>query len=409
MNSSEMQPPPPAVIQQHQPPPPPEEKTLKEVAKTPAPLPPKKETTEEVKMPSRPSSEEKTVVEEEKLKEPSQAPPPTLKETTTEEVKEPTFVKLPLKTQTFLLHEYSWTGLGNKFTDMMFSIQYARQNNLNYAFNPASFVANPRDADHIWMAELLEKRFTGPTTRQNRLHRIEDFTRPPPVLTDEERALTDGFLVDTGTACDRKDCFQIESSNWTAGLFTNNPELQDLLGVTTENRQRRVAIHLRFGDRFLFMTPQECLQVVKGLEKKYPPPPAPKKWWSWLSSSPSLVDQVDFVYHIPTEDERYEYTDDRQDIAKRQQLLDEMKAVFPRARFHDFRTLQKTVRFLAESEFLITSGSSLSYMAGYFCAGCHVVFTSPKEWRSKGLLMTKENYKQSLYYMEGWDPDFEFF
>ncbi|KAG0046968.1 hypothetical protein BGZ83_007877 [Gryganskiella cystojenkinii] len=318
----------------------------------------------------------------------------------------PQTTTLPLLPQASVMHEFSYSGLGNKFIDLMFSLQYARQNNLTYSFNKIAFVANPRDADHNWIADLIAARYNVPRALDHRLYRIGDLSKPPPQLSDTERSFYDGYFIDQGTSCGVGNCFMIEGSAYAAGLFTNNTELQDLLGVTAANRKRRVAIHLRFGDWVQFWGADHYLTIIQGLQAKY------LASESELSPSPlSLLDHVHFVYHFPTEENQYEYgySNIPTRIAEWQAVLDGFKTVFPAAHFSDFKTLQQAVRFMAESEFLITSGSSLSYMAGYFCAGCHVVFTTPKEWVSTKLKMTKENYKRNLYYQEGWDPDFEFY
>ncbi|KAG0051086.1 hypothetical protein BGZ83_004118 [Gryganskiella cystojenkinii] len=298
------------------------------------------------------------------------------------------------------MHEFTWSGLGNKFLDLLFSLQYARQNNLTYSFNKVGFVANPRDADHTWLADLIANRFEDTRVISHQMYRLTDFTRPPPPLTPAEKALNDGYFMDGATTCAGDDCFMLEAAAWAGGLFTHNAELRNLLGVTAETRKRRVAIHIRFGDEIHVLKPEQYLKIIKGLEGKY---------LQHDAKSPSLVDQVNFVYHVPTEENRYEYSDSPQGLAKYQDALDGLKAAFPTAQFQDFKTLQRTIRFMAESEFLITSGSSLSYMAGYFCDGCHVVFVTPKEWVRVGVKMTEQNYRKSPYYINGWDPDFEFF
>ncbi|KAF9276924.1 hypothetical protein BGZ74_003503, partial [Mortierella antarctica] len=291
------------------------------------------------------------------------------------------------------MHEFTWSGLGNKFIDLLFSIQYARQHGLTYSFNRIGFIANPRDADHTWIADLIAERFPETKIMDHRFYHLNDFTSPPPAMMASERALNDGFFMDGATGCGGKNCFMIEAADFASGLLTNNPELRDLFGVTPETRQRRVAIHIRLGDEMHLLEAEKYVKIVKGLEAKYIK--------GRDKSTPSLMDRVHFVYHIPSEENRYEYTENPQGIAKWQEALDGLKAAFPTAEFHDFKTLQRSVRFMAESEFLITSGSSLSYMAGYFCAGCHVVFATPKEWTHIGMKMTKDNYKQNLYYMDG--------
>ncbi|KAF9958609.1 hypothetical protein BGZ72_000107 [Mortierella alpina] len=325
------------------------------------------------------------------------------------EPEKPTGATLPFRTQKILMHEFSYSGLGNKFIDLMFSLQYARQNNLTYAFNRMGFIANPRDADHTWLADLLVERFDHTRLIDHRLYYISDFTQPPPALTDEYKVLEDGYFIDISTSCGGKNCFMPEGARYAAGLFTRNDDLQDLLGVTAETRKRRLAIHLRFGDRIHYLEAGQYLKIFQGLQKKYLANKKGQKGNNNNNKAPMTLADIHFVYHIPTLENRYEYTKNPAYLAKYQGPLNALKAAFPLAKFHDFNTLESTVRFLAESEFMVTSGSSLSYMAAYFCAGCHVVFTSPKEWVGNGLSMTQDNYTTSLYYKDGWEPDFMFY
>ncbi|KAF9576594.1 hypothetical protein EC968_006941 [Mortierella alpina] len=310
-------------------------------------------------------------------------------------------VTLPFQNQTLLVHEFTYSGLGNKFMDLMFSLQFARQNNLTYGFNHVGFVANPRDADHTWLADLIATRLNKTKTLQHRLVYVGDFAKPPQTLTDREKAMNDGYYVDGGTTCGGPDCFLPAGAWYAAGLLTKNADLQDLLGVTPQNRQRRVAIHIRLGDMIVHLNAGQIRQIVEGLEKKYITTTA--------QDGTPLVDNIHFVYHIPSEENRYEYTQNPYNLGLFDAPLKELREAFPKAEFHDFKTLERTVRFLAESEFLVTSGSSLSYMAAYFCAGCHVVFTTPKEYPQFGYNMTRDNYKQILYYMDGWDVDLDFY
>ncbi|KAF9958607.1 hypothetical protein BGZ72_000105 [Mortierella alpina] len=337
-------------------------------------------------------------------------------ETIQQEPQKPTEVTLPFRTQKILMHEFSYTGLGNKFMDLMFSLQYARQNNLTYAFNRMGFVANPRDADHTWLADLLVERFDRTRLIDHRLYYVSDFTRPPPPLSDQEKALEDGYFIDGSTSCGGKNCYMPEGASFSTGLFTNNDDLQDLLGVTAETRQRRLAIHLRFGDRIHLLEAGQYLKIFQGLQKKYLANTKGQKGKSNNKNNnnnnnkaPMTLADIHFVYHIPTVENRYEYTSNPAILAGYHGPLDALKAAFPLAKFHDFNTLESTVRFLAESEFMVTSGSSLSYMTAYFCAGCHVVFTTPKEWLENGLSMAQDNYATSLYYKDGWDPEFVFY
>ena len=306
-------------------------------------------------------------------------------------------VVLPVKKQTVVMHEFTWSGLGNRFIDLLFSMEYARKHNLIYSFNRNGFISNPRDADHTWLADMITERYGDTRLITHRLFHVGDYTKPLPALTPGEKALHDGYFMDGATACAASDCFELRVSDFAAGLYTRNNEFQNLLGVTDKNREGRVAIHIRLGDLTHLLEPEQYLKIVEGLQKKY---------LSGLDG-PRLMDNVHFVYHIPTEENRYEYAPEKE--VKTQATLDFLKIAFPKAEFHDFHTLEKSVRFMAYSEFLITSGSSLSYMAGYFCNGCHVVFTTPKEWIRTKVTMTQENYKKSLYYMDGWDPDLAFY
>ncbi|GJJ74766.1 hypothetical protein EMPS_07124 [Entomortierella parvispora] len=318
------------------------------------------------------------------------------KVTYAESVIEGETIKLPYKEQAVVMHEFTWSGLGNRFMDLLFSLQYAHDNKLTYSFNRNGFIANPRDADHTWLADLLSGRYPDTRLITHQLYHISDYTKKPPALTPAERVLNDGYFMDGATACAGWDCFLLGASKFSAGLLNRNNELQDLLGMTAKNRERRVAIHIRLGDETHLLQADQYLKIVEGLQKKY-----------LERRDGSLMNRVHFVYHIPTEENRYEYNP--AGVASTQETLDRLKLSFPEAEFHDFHTLEKTVRFMAQSEFLITSGSSLSYMAAYFCNKCHVVFTTPKEWVRSKINMTEENYKQSLYYMKGWDPEIEFY
>ncbi|KAF9285194.1 hypothetical protein BGZ68_004086 [Mortierella alpina] len=328
------------------------------------------------------------------------------------------------KKQATVIHEFTYSGLGNKFMDLMFSLQYARQQNLTYTFNRIGFVANPRDADHTWLADLLAERFNQTEWINHSLymHHISDYSKPPPPVTKQEEAFLDGYFADGGTGCAKDDCWEPSRAWYAAGLFSKNSDLEDLLEGTAQKRQRRVAIHLRFGDTVTALEPEQYRKIVQGLETKYlttgqaqpnsTQPNSTQPNSTQLNSTQpesTLFGSMHFVYHIPTEENRYEYSVNPYNLGLYQEPLDKLKAAFPKAEFLDFRTLERTVRFLAESEFMITSGSSLSYMAAYFCVDCHVVFTTPKEWIKRGLKMTRDNYTQSLYYKDGWEPDFTFY
>ncbi|KAF9988218.1 hypothetical protein BGZ75_009837 [Mortierella antarctica] len=318
-------------------------------------------------------------------------------------------VSLPVRNQTIVMHDFTYSGLGNKFMDLMFSLQYARQQKLTYAFNHIGFIANPRDADHTWLGDLVAARLNKTRAVEHRLYHLSDFTKPPPAMSDQDKALHDGYFMDGGTGCAGGDCYLPGRAYYAAGLLTRNADLQDLLGVTPENRQRRVAIHIRFGDTIAHLDAGQYRQIVEGLERKYLSKEGQANTTLNSPTETPLMENVHFVYHIPTEENRYEYTVNPYNLGMFDAPLKKLREAFPKAEFHDFRTLERTVRFLAESEFLITSGSSLSYMSAYFCAGCHVVFTTPKEYPQYGLTMTKDNYKQILYYMDGWDVDLDFY
>jgi len=318
-------------------------------------------------------------------------------------------VSLPIKNQTLVMHEFTYSGLGNKFMDLMFSLNFAREHGLTYGFNHIGFIANPRDADHTWLADLVGARLNKTRIVQHHLNHLGDFAKPPPAMTDRDRALYDGYYFDGGSNCKGHDCYLPEGAFYAARLLTKNADLQDLLGVTPQNRQRRVAIHIRLGDMIEHLNAGQYRQIVEGLERKYVPKVIGDNTASNAPTEKPLLDSIHFVYHVPTEENRYEYTQNPYNLGMFDAPLSKLREAFPTAEFHDFRTIERTVRFLAESEFLITSGSSLSYMSAYFCAGCHVVFTTPKEYPQYGLNMTRSNYKDILYYMDGWDVDLDYY
>ncbi|KAF9921667.1 hypothetical protein BGZ67_000334, partial [Mortierella alpina] len=101
-------------------------------------------------------------------------------------------------------------------------------------------------------------------------------------------------------------------------------------------------------------------QIVEGLERKYLAKEGQANTTLSTATGTPLVENVHVVYHIPTEENRYEYTANLYNLGMFDAPLKQLRGAFPKAQFHDFRTLERTVRFLAESEFLITSGSSLS-------------------------------------------------
>jgi len=127
------------------------------------------------------------------------------------------------------------------------------------------------------------------------------------------------------------------------------------------------------------------LRIVEGLDKKYRGKDG--------DGTTSLMDRVHVMY----------YTHDN----SQQQVLDDIKALLPKAEFHNELNVETTMRFVAKSEFLITSPSSLSYMSAYMCGGCHVVYPKPKEWSNT--VMTQENYINDVFDVDGCEPEFEYF
>ncbi|KAK9760750.1 hypothetical protein K7432_014896 [Basidiobolus ranarum] len=263
-------------------------------------------------------------------------------------------------------HEFSKTGLGNKFSEVLIGLYFARNNGLKYKFDYDSFVLNHRKDDYEWFADLLASRYNAPGV-YNKLVQAKDLLGRQSLTTEQVTHGYNGFFSRHFENCGEvSNCFMAEVS-----FFNAVRELQDLLNI--RSRVHRVAIHLRFGDIGSFSSVNHYQQILRNLDR--------------INKEIIPEDRVHFVYYT---------ANDREDI------LTELKVKFPTAHYHNMRKVEDTIKFLASSQYHITSGSSLSYMAAYLCPDCHIIFTEPKERFISHL--TDENLNKTFYYMDEWIP-----
>jgi len=122
--------------------------------------------------------------------------------------------------------------------------------------------------------------------------------------------------------------------------------------------------------------PQEYLQIYEGLRVQH--------------QFKLGMESIHFVYRLTKEN-----------LERDQATLSKLHEDFPNARFHNVKDMEDTVRFLAASKFLLTSGSGVSFLAVYFCPDYHVVFTTPEQHRNPN---TSKDYSRNVYYMDEWVP-----
>jgi hypothetical protein len=141
----------------------------------------------------------------------------------------------------------------------------------------------------------------------------------------------------------------------------------------------RMVIHVRLGDITVSEQPETYVKVIEGMRRK-------------LSIS-LPADRIHFIYYRPSV---WSWSGWKR--------LRDLKRVLPDAQYHNVESTEDTIRFMIASKYLMTSGSSLSYLAAYFCPNCHVISTMPKEHTKLGIKMTEENYRNNFYYMDEWVP-----
>ncbi|KAK9709371.1 hypothetical protein K7432_009075 [Basidiobolus ranarum] len=263
-------------------------------------------------------------------------------------------------------HEFSDEGLGNKFSEVLIGLYFSRNNGLKYKFNYDSFVKNHRNDDYAWFADLLASRYDK-SDSNDKLVRVDNLLGHQNLTIDQVESGYNGFYSTQFWHCGEvNDCFFAKVS-----FFNAVRELQDLLNIKT--RVHRVGIHLRFGDFGSFSTVEDYQKILRNLHK--------------INKENIPEEKVHFVFYSPNDTE---------------DILDELKGAFPKAQYHNMTSVEGTVKFLASSQYHITSGSSLSYTAAYLCPGCHIVFTEPKERFLSPL--NDETINKTFYYMNEWTP-----
>ncbi|KAF9957130.1 hypothetical protein BGZ70_009610, partial [Mortierella alpina] len=320
--------------------------------------------------------------------------------------------KVPLTELRFFTHDFANQGMGHKFSEVLMGLHFAKNNGLQYVFNEKSFVHNRRNADLEWFGNLLSQRY--PT--------------PPELLRDKsndksfEMDLEQWIPVDhyRGTAADAYSrmselelrrsvlgfggrntyfCPEDESNAPSSNCFMTEfsflnatRDIRDLLQTPISDMSQshspepaqvdRLAIHIRLGDIQVSEAPETYIEVIEGMRRK-------------LSIRLSL-EQVHFVFYRPS---WWSFKDWKR--------LWDLKRALPTAHYHDIESVEETVRFMIASKYLMTSGSSLSYLTAYLCPRCHVISTIPKEHLDKTTL-SENDYTKNFYFMDEWDPSFRY-
>lgn len=161
--------------------------------------------------------------------------------------------------------------------------------------------------------------------------------------------------------------------------FLTQPDYYFPEGQHKVEQVERLAIHIRFGDITISEPPEIYVKAIEGMRRK-------------LNIS-LPADRIHFIYYQPS---IWSWS-----AWKRLQGL---KRAIPGAQYHNMASIEETIRYMIGSKYLMTSGSSLSYVAAYFCPNCHVISTMPKEHTKFGFQMTEENYSKNFYHMDEWEP-----
>ncbi|KAF9286711.1 hypothetical protein BGZ74_001250 [Mortierella antarctica] len=282
-------------------------------------------------------------------------------------------------------------------------LYFAKKNRLQYVFNENSFVHNFRQADLQWLAGLIQQRYPVPQevepngqvfemnlkqwipvyyyqgTTADAYAQMNELELRRPLLGFGGR---NAYYCPEGNPRPDSVCFLADFS-----FFNATRDMQDLLQaseLTVQGQHKveqveRLAIHIRLGDITISEQPETYVKVIEGMRRK-------------LSISLS-VDKIHFIYHQPS---IWSWSNWKR--------LRDIKQALPGAQYHNVESIEGTIRFLIASKYLMTSGSSLSYLAAYFCPNCHVISTMPKEHTNMGIEMTEVNYSNTFYYMDEWVP-----
>ncbi|KAF9964530.1 hypothetical protein BGZ70_006327 [Mortierella alpina] len=308
--------------------------------------------------------------------------------------------QVPLPELKYFMHDFENAGAGHKFSEVLMGLYFAKKNGLQYVFNVKTFVRNYRHADLQWLGDLLRKRYPVPREWESNdaifdmdwkqwipvyhywnttanVYAYTQMTDPkllqgPPLGFGGRNA----YLCPDNNPKSDPNCFMTEFS-----FFNATRDLQDLL-QTTGTQVERLAIHIRLGDIKSSERPETYVKVIEGVRRKL--------------SITLPDDQIHFVYYQPPKRWWRWWSDDHD------RLLRDLKQTLPRAHYHDIESVEETVRFFVASEYMMTSGSSLSYLAAYFCVHCHVISTTPKEHLAPEV--TEEHLRKNFYFMDEWTP-----
>ncbi|KAG0326214.1 hypothetical protein BGZ99_009921 [Dissophora globulifera] len=304
-------------------------------------------------------------------------------------------------------HQYAMHGLGHKTCELLMGLHFAHVNQLEYLFDEQTFLNNFRHDDLHWIADLVKRKYRTVAQHSGIFEetdwiKVDDFfsdavdlyeNQSQEVIEARGRRVTQGFYADPSTMCRRKGvdergCFEIGHS-----FFNETRELQDLLSLGTKEAGGgvddalvdRVAIHIRLGDTTSALEPAAYVQILQGLETE-----------SKKTISP---ENVHFVYYDAASIESQD---------KENSVLVQLRQVLPNAQYHNFQSTEATVKFIAHSTIIITSGSSLSYLSAYLCPKCFVVFAEPKEYRGLHVQFNEETYNKNVFYLDEWVPHFRY-
>ncbi|KAF9566854.1 hypothetical protein EC968_003554 [Mortierella alpina] len=311
----------------------------------------------------------------------------------------------PLSGPKYFMHDFGNVGTGHKFSELLMGLYFAKKNRLQYVFNAKTFVYNFRGADLQWLGDLIQRRYPIPHEwkssdsvfdmdwkqwipvyyyRNTTAYAYAQMNATRNELEPAPQGPFLGFGGRNNYFCPADDpkqgldfnCFLTEFS-----FFNATRDLQDLL-QTGDPQIERLAIHIRLGDITVSEKPETYVRAIEGMRRKL--------------SIPLAEDQVHFIY--------YYAHDDPSDVRSEFDVgpLLEVRQALPGAHYHNVKSVEETLRFFVASKYMMTSGSSLSYLAAYFCIHCHVVITMPKEYWSED--MTEHRLRKNFYFMDEWTP-----
>ncbi|KAF9536371.1 hypothetical protein EC957_011202 [Mortierella hygrophila] len=320
--------------------------------------------------------------------------------------------KVPLPELKYFTHDFANQGMGHKFSELLMGIYFAKRNRLQYVFNEKTFVHNFRQADLEWLGDLIRQRYPVPQelatklngqafemdlnlwipvynyrdTTANTYAQMNEFELRRPLLGFGGR---NSYNCPEDNPRPDPNCFKADFS-----FFNATRDIRDLLqanesavqgqGQHKVEQVERLAIHIRLGDITISEQPKTYVRIIEGMRRK-------------LSIS-LPTNRVHFIYYQPSV---WSWSNWKR--------LRDIKRALPDAQYHNVESTEETIRFLIASKYLMTSGSSLSFVAAYFCPNCHVISTMPKEHMHIGMEMTEDNYNHNFYYMDEWVPFIQYY